>query len=80
MVRFSPRERVQQRTIEQVEGAPWSLEKKVEAVTFTACEQVKQRTADQVVHEPQHRQKTAEVVRVIPSFTSTTASHRAYGG
>ena len=40
-----PRERVQQRTAEQVEDAPQSHEETVEAVTLVPCERVQQRTA-----------------------------------
>ena len=48
-----PRERVQQRTAEQIEDAPQSPEETVEAVTLVPRERVQQRTAEQIEDVPQ---------------------------
>ena len=46
-VTLVPRERVQQRTAEQIEDAPQSPEETIEAVTLVPRERVQQRTAEQ---------------------------------
>ena len=63
VVRFAPRERVQQRTAEQVVDVPQSLAETVGVVRFAPRERVQQRTAEQVVDVPQSPAETVQVVR-----------------
>ena len=61
-----PPERVQQRTAEEIDDAPQSPEKTVEAVTPVPRERVQQCTAVQVEDAPQSPNETVEAVTLVP--------------
>ena len=61
-----PRERVQQRTAEEIDDAPQSPEETVEAVTPVPRERVQQHTAQQIEDTPQSPEETVEAVTLVP--------------
>ena len=71
-----PRERVQQRTAEQIEDPPQSPEETKEAATLVPRERVQQRTTEQIEDPPQSPEETIEAVTLVPRERCCTRSPR----